>query len=332
MLVALAARADRVYIMNSSGYNTCETQLSTAIANNGHTVVVNTVTGTPTLPTGFTSTCIDSVNGYDYLCFFGTANFSSLLTDIQAFIDVGGKVFYQYEVSCCTQASSSVATILSGLTGLGITTNSNSYIALASPVGWEAVDINCCVTIKGNAYKGLDGLPVANQLEATANLNSSTPAVSNCTNFGCFFHTTDFVGTANKGGFIGLGDYNAWHDGDEPFSNGGSTPVNTALVNFFFPNDTSTCYLFPPGCLESLSVSTDSTLLVDIGNDTTLCNGDSLLLDATTSGSTYVWQDGSTNSTMMASLPGIYWVTVTNSCEQGQIVSSFQPKLHQRLT
>ena len=94
------------------------------------------------------------------------------------------------------QASSAVATILSGLTGLTITPNSNAYIAVGFPTpAWEATNIACCLTIKGNAYKGLDGLPAGNQFEATANLNGSAPAISTCTNFGCYFTTTDFVGT-----------------------------------------------------------------------------------------------------------------------------------------
>ncbi len=54
---------------------------------------------------------------------------------------------------------------------------------------------------------------------------------------------------------------------------------------------------------------------IHLGNDTTLCSGATLLLDATTPGATYLWQDGSTNSTFLASGAGTYWVTVNdNGC------------------
>ncbi len=52
---------------------------------------------------------------------------------------------------------------------------------------------------------------------------------------------------------------------------------------------------------------------VFLGNDTTLCQGESLLLDATTNNVTYLWQDGSTNPTFFATDEGTYWVVVTDS-------------------
>jgi len=52
---------------------------------------------------------------------------------------------------------------------------------------------------------------------------------------------------------------------------------------------------------------------VNLGNDTLLCIGQSLLLDATYNGSTYLWQDGSTDATYLVTQEGTYWVTVTNN-------------------
>lgn len=51
--------------------------------------------------------------------------------------------------------------------------------------------------------------------------------------------------------------------------------------------------------------------LVDLGNDTTLCEG-SLLLDAENMGSSYLWQDGSTAQTFTVTETGIYHVEVNN--------------------
>ncbi len=45
-----------------------------------------------------------------------------------------------------------------------------------------------------------------------------------------------------------------------------------------------------------------------LGPDTTLCAGDSLLLDATRPGAQYLWQDGTTDATFLVTDPGTYHV------------------------
>ena len=52
-------------------------------------------------------------------------------------------------------------------------------------------------------------------------------------------------------------------------------------------------------------------LAANLGNDTTICQGENVLLDATTTGATYLWQDNSTNPTFNASATGTYWVELT---------------------
>jgi hypothetical protein len=246
------ANADRIYIINNltgGGYNYAEPQLINALISNGHTVVVNS-TVFNSLPSGFTSTCIDPVNGYDWLCFFGDYDYSALLNDVKTFIDLGGKVFYQYEVSCCNNSTTGASTMASGLTGLSITPSSNLYIAgnLTPQAGWADSLQNNCVTIVGNAYRCLNGIPASNQLNATANLNGSTPPYTVCSNFGFHFSSIDFLGTAHNGAMIGLGDINLFYDGDEPFWNNGTTPINMNVIDFLFPNTQSQCNLFPSGC------------------------------------------------------------------------------------
>lgn len=56
----------------------------------------------------------------------------------------------------------------------------------------------------------------------------------------------------------------------------------------------------------------NANIHVDLGNDTSLCNPNTLLLDAGNAGATYLWQDNSTNQTLVANAPGRYFVTVTN--------------------
>jgi hypothetical protein len=52
---------------------------------------------------------------------------------------------------------------------------------------------------------------------------------------------------------------------------------------------------------------------VNLGNDTTICDTSSLVLDVTTAIASYEWQDGSTGATFTIVTTGVYWVEVTDS-------------------
>ncbi len=54
--------------------------------------------------------------------------------------------------------------------------------------------------------------------------------------------------------------------------------------------------------------------LVNLGNDITLCAGNSQTLNATNTASTYLWSTGATTATLSVNQAGTYWVAVTNSC------------------
>lgn len=53
--------------------------------------------------------------------------------------------------------------------------------------------------------------------------------------------------------------------------------------------------------------------VVDLGNDTTLCTGEELVLDVTQLGSSYQWQDGSTDPVFTVTEEGVYWVDITSA-------------------
>ena len=53
---------------------------------------------------------------------------------------------------------------------------------------------------------------------------------------------------------------------------------------------------------------------INFGNDTILCTGESLLLNASYQGASYQWQDGSTTPTFEVTSSGMYAVTVSNAC------------------
>ncbi len=77
--------------------------------------------------------------------------------------------------------------------------------------------------------------------------------------------------------------------------------------------------------VDSIKVGMNASVLVDLGNDTTLCDGQTLLLNAGNPNATFLWQDGSTKDTLRVNQSNTYSVDVTNSCGTGsdEIVVKF---------
>lgn len=71
------------------------------------------------------------------------------------------------------------------------------------------------------------------------------------------------------------------------------------------------------GLINSFCQNCNDTSLVncsiDLGGDRTLCEGNTLLLHASTPDATYLWQDNSTDPTFNVTEDGTYWVRVTRS-------------------
>lgn len=298
--------ADNIYILNAPGYNAAGAELIAAMEALGHTVTVNAATY-QVFPS-ITSACVDP-GGYHWLCLFGNYDYSPMWADILAFIADGGKVYYNYEVGCCTTSSSGAAALVANITGLPVTVNANDYIGFSGSAtggGWIA-NLSGCIDVVGAAYKGLDGLPVANQLQADASINGGSPDVSVCENFGYFFTGADIPGNTLNGSLTGMGDINIWYDGSEPWSNGGVDPVNQDLVAYFFPNENTTCHLATSGCDNSCPFGNV------LGPDLTICEGDDVLLDASHPDAvSFLWQDNSTDPTLTVSQTGTYYVEVSD--------------------
>lgn len=66
------------------------------------------------------------------------------------------------------------------------------------------------------------------------------------------------------------------------------------------------------GCIKSDTINFSINPVINflLLPDTTLCTGQSLLLDATLPGAQYLWQDNSTGPTFNVTVPGLYWVRV----------------------
>ncbi|MEZ4886891.1 MAG: gliding motility-associated C-terminal domain-containing protein [Chitinophagales bacterium] len=78
---------------------------------------------------------------------------------------------------------------------------------------------------------------------------------------------------------------------------------------------------------DEVTVSFNANPTINLGNDQTLCEGETLVLDATVGGATYEWQDGSTNPTFEVTEAGTYSVTVDlEGCIlEGSITIDFNP-------
>jgi len=68
---------------------------------------------------------------------------------------------------------------------------------------------------------------------------------------------------------------------------------------------------------DSVSLLFENAPTLDLGADTILCPSTTLLLDASFAGispTTYVWQDGSTATSLLIDTVGSYWVDIANMC------------------
>ena len=77
------------------------------------------------------------------------------------------------------------------------------------------------------------------------------------------------------------------------FDNVINYPIGENIETYVYIDDVSVC---------------ECSFNFNLGNDTTLCIGESLILKPNMPNATYTWQDGSTNSTYTVTQPGTYWV------------------------
>lgn len=95
-----------------------------------------------------------------------------------------------------------------------------------------------------------------------------------------------------------------WNDGTT------DSARTVAVADTYWVETSNFCGTFR----DTVIVTTDDTPDVNLGNDTTFCLGDTLLLDATSSNATYLWQDNSGLPVFSTANGGIYFVRVENSC------------------
>ena len=89
--------------------------------------------------------------------------------------------------------------------------------------------------------------------------------------------------------------------------------VSVAGGNDFVLDDIT----FKPVCYsyDTVVVTYSGFPVVNLGADTTICEGTTLVLDAQNPGNTYLWNDGTTNQTLNVTTGGTYQVTVKNAAQ-----------------
>jgi gliding motility-associated-like protein len=87
---------------------------------------------------------------------------------------------------------------------------------------------------------------------------------------------------------------------------------STAASILVAQTGTYTLMVNTSGCLQHDTVEVDVRLApeVELGVDTILCEGESILLDAANTGSTFVWSEGSSSQQITVSVSGNYFVLV----------------------
>ena len=127
-----------------------------------------------------------------------------------------------------------------------------------------------------------------------------------------YIEPTPFVSLGNDttqcGGTITLdagnpGDLYSWNDGESTqiITVGSSNSYNVTVTD---PNSNCTA-------VSGLNVQINPVPVVNLGNDITQCGG-SITLNAGNPGSVFMWSDGTTGETTVATTSGLYSVTVTN--------------------
>lgn len=71
---------------------------------------------------------------------------------------------------------------------------------------------------------------------------------------------------------------------------------------------------FPCDSIIEVIVNVISIPEVDLGPDLSICDGSTVQLSTSQTNATFLWQDLSNQSTLNASQPGVYWLSVTNAC------------------
>ena len=170
----------------------------------------------------------------------------------------------------------------------------------------DILGLGCNFNVNGPQLAGslaINGLPTffSSIFNSTTNFSFNNPCYGDSTIFN--FNSTSF-------------DSILWNFGDP---NSGIDNNSTDLNPFHIFTDTGTFHINLYSYFNGIADTATNDLFVtdlptvNLGNDTVICDGEILTLDATGQNATYLWHDNSTNSTYDVINVGDYSVIITDS-------------------
>jgi len=285
-----------------------------------YTTVPITVTQMPTTITGSLTVCVSATTTLSNSVTGGTWSSASpgvtavsgggVVTGISA-----GNAVISYATSalCWTTTTVTVNPLPAGGTIAGPTSVcSQSSISLsnATPGGTWSSSATGVATVSGTGVvAGVAGgisiisYEVTNSCGAAAATFSVTVVQSDTT---LFAHDSDKCASAGAATLNAPAGYTSY-----TWSTGGTTAVISV--------STSGTYISYAvnGCstrIDTFVVTFHAMPVVNLGNDTSFCNGNSVTLTSTQpAGSVYNWSNGTTGTSIVVNTSGTYWLQVTNT-------------------
>lgn len=104
-----------------------------------------------------------------------------------------------------------------------------------------------------------------------------------------------------------------------------STGIDVPQISVTAPGNFSVTVVGSNGCInaDTITIDTFTNPIVNLGKDSTFCEGNVVMLKTDKPFNEYLWQDGSVNSAFSATQPGDYTVTVkdANGCSTADTIT-----------
>ncbi|UTW61400.1 T9SS type A sorting domain-containing protein [bacterium SCSIO 12741] len=227
--------------------------------------------------------------------------------------EVEGFNFTTDQVGRTTPPSGSFLTGGAGW-GLGFNVNSpsvqiDSVTIYPTGSGWVIVEVS--------DYSGTPLYRADTVFITGGSLNPMRIPVGLTVPSGQYKMTMDYSGITNMGRESAVFPYSSTL-GEVEIIGGSTGTGNPTSSNYYWFYDWAITIPQCPSDRQQAIVTILPSPMVNIGSDSSFCAGSNFTytLDATTPGSSYLWQDNSIGATYAATTPGTYWVDVTggNGC------------------
>lgn len=280
---------------------------------------VTLVSTGPTLATSHTDvTCNGAANGTGtVVASVGTPGYTYLWSNTQTTSTINSLAPGTYKVTVTDQAG------CLGIDSVVVTEPTALSVALAATGAGCGGGSNGSVTATpaGGSPNYTYAWSVPGSSNSITGLSPGNYSVTVTDNNGC---STSATATVNNGatGIVNLGPDTVLCNGqpivlDAGFSSGvtWSTNATTQTISPTTSGTYSVTVEYQPGCFanDDIEVTFSTPFTVDLGNDTDICTGQTVVLDAGNPGLSYLWSTTDATQTISATTTGTYTVTVTDA-------------------